>query len=63
MQIGDAARLIRKKSIVVSAALLAVCCQGLKGRIRDHAPDTPISFLPNNAFLSRRCVHCWGGMK
>ena len=27
-----------------------------QGRYRDHAPDTPISFLPNNAFVAQMCV-------
>jgi hypothetical protein len=33
-----------------------------QGSLRDPAPDTPISFLPNTAFLSRNHAHCCGGM-
>jgi hypothetical protein len=40
-----------KKCDKVGDRSAAVCCQGLKDRLRDPDPDTPISFLPNNAFF------------
>jgi hypothetical protein len=42
-----AVRLSRKKTIVVSAALLTICCQGLKDRCA-ITPPTPSSLSPMN---------------
>jgi hypothetical protein len=58
-----AARLSRKKTIVVSTALLAICCQGLKDRCAIPPTTPPFHFSPTMFFLSRTCAHCWGGMK